>query len=119
MKSCPKRADESLARLYQVYHLNESVVSGGYSVISPESAGALNAAQYAVNEKYPAVEIDFEVMTAKMQVVAGFNYRLDVAVTLIGDETCSMQNFEVYQGFKNDYILKSSTALTSQECPSV
>ena len=119
MKLCRKRADESLARLYQFNHPNESVISGGYSAISPESAGAQNAAQYAVSEKYPSVETDFEVMTAKMQVIAGFNYRLDVAVTLVGDETCSMQNFEVYEGFSNDYILKSNTALTSQQCPSV
>ena len=54
-----------------------------------------------------------------MQVVAGFNYRLDVAVTLVGDETCSMQNFVVYEGFSDEYTLKSNTALTSQQCPSI
>ena len=119
MKLCPKRADASHARLYQFNHPNESVVLGGLSVISPESAGAQNAAQYAVSEKYPSVETDFEVITAEMQVVAGLIYSLDVAVTIVGDETCSMQNFVVYEGYSDEYILQSNTALTSQKCPYV
>lgn len=105
-------------RYYQFDDLSESVVLGGLSPIAPDNAIAYRCAEYAVSVSYPSEETEFEVISAKYQATSGYLFHLDVAVTLIEDESCSMQKFVVQEAFSGSHKLISKTALTAQQCPS-
>ena len=110
---------ESQTRYYQLFDLWKSVVLGGLTPISPGNANVESAAEYAVSVSYPSVETESEVISAKYQTTNGYLYYVDVAVTLIEDESCSMQNFVVQEAFSDgSHKLISKKALTSQQCPS-
>jgi hypothetical protein len=59
-----------------------------------------------------------KVVTAKMQVVAGYKYDMNVAVTFKGNKSCSMQNYVVWQlpTLAPTYELVSKTAMTEIRC---
>lgn len=95
---------------------------GGYFPVSTTDAGALDAAKYAVSVLFPSDTTSVKITAAKGQVINGMKYDLDVAVTFIGDESCSMHNFVVLairlRNKASPYTLMSNKALTSQECES-
>ena len=59
-----------------------------------------------------------KVVTAKMQVVAGYKYDMNVAVTFRGNKSCSMQNYVVWEmpTLTPTYELVSKTAMTAIRC---
>lgn len=59
-----------------------------------------------------------KVVTAKKQVVAGYQYDMNVAVTYRANKTCSMQNYVVWQlpTVTATYQLMSNKALTEMRC---
>lgn len=93
---------------------------GGYFLVDPTDAGAVDAAKYAVSILFPSNTTSIMITAAQGQVVNGMKYDLDVAVTFNGDESCSMHNFVVLairlRNKASPYTLMSNNALTSQEC---
>lgn len=93
---------------------------GGYSTLDPKDLEAKKAAKYAVTKSYPAVRATIRVMTASCQVVSGWNYKMDVAVTFAANKSCSMHNYVVYKDFDTrvtqPYTLKSATSLPLLKC---
>ena len=60
-----------------------------------------------------------KVVTARMQVVAGYKYDMNVAVTFRANKSCSMQNYVVWQmptQTMATYQLMSKKALTAMRC---
>lgn len=116
------RPDESLFlfHFYKVLNLL-SLLSGGWSTQDPKNIEVRKAARYAISVSYPTGTISAKVVTAKSQVVSGYTYDLNVAVTFIGNKSCSMQNYVVWKvgdpKAPTPYKLLSKKALTSQECP--
>lgn len=98
------------------------LLSGGWSTQDPKNIEVRKAARYAVSVSYPTGTISAKVVTAKSQVVSGYSYDLNVAVTFIGNKSCSMQNYVVWKvgdpKAPSPYKLVSKRALTSQLCPS-
>ena len=99
-----------------------SVFSGGWSILDPKDAEAKKAAKYAVSVTYPAAKTSMKVVAARVQVVNGYNYDMNVAVTFIANRSCSMQNYVVWKSgdprLTSPYSLTSKKALTSQKCRS-
>ena len=97
------------------------LLSGGWSTQDPKNIEVRKAARYAVSVSYPTGTISAKVVTAKSQVVSGYSYDLNVAVTFIGNKSCSMQNYVVWKvgdpKAPSPYKLVSKKALTSQLCP--
>lgn len=95
-------------------------IVGGYSTLDPKDLEAKKAAKYAVSVTYPAVRATIKVMTASCQVVSGWNYDVNVAVTFTVNKTCSVHNYVVYKDFDTrvtqPYKLKSATPLPSLKC---
>ena len=98
------------------------LLSGGWSTQDPKNIEVRKAARYAVSVSYPTGTISAKVVTAKSQVVSGYSYDLNVAVTFVGNKSCSMQNYVVWKvgdpKAPSPYKLVSKRALTSQLCPS-
>ena len=91
--------------------------------MDPKLAAVKDAAKYAVSLTYPSSKTAIKVVRARRQTVNGYNYDMDVAVTYIGNRSCSMQNYMVYSSFGTPpnavtYNLKSWTPLPSQKCRS-
>ena len=90
--------------------------------MDPKDAEAKKAAKYAVSVTYPEGKTSMKVVAAKVQMVAGMNYDMDIAVTFIANRSCSMQNYVVWKsgvtGLSSPYSLTSKKALTSQKCRS-
>jgi hypothetical protein len=93
---------------------------GGYSTLDPKDLEAKKAAKYAVTKSYPGVRATIRVMTASCQVVSGWNYNMNVAVTFAVNKSCSMHNYVVYRDFDTrvtqPYKLKSATPLPLLKC---
>jgi hypothetical protein len=93
---------------------------GGYSTLDPKDLEAKKAAKYAVTKSYPAVRTTIRVMTASCQVVSGWNYNMNVAVTFAANKSCAMHNYVVYKDFDTrvtqPYTLKSATPLPLLKC---
>ena len=89
--------------------------------MDPQSVEANIPASYGVFVSYPFGTTSLEVVSATYQVVNGINYDMNVAVTTVGNGSCTMQNFVVLRVAENrlpfPFVLKSKTELTSQECP--
>lgn len=106
---------------YKVLNLL-SLLLGGWSTQDPKNIEVRKAARYAVSVSYPTGTISAKVVTAKSQVVSGYTYDLNVAVTFVGNKSCSMQNYVVWKvgdpKAPSPYKLVSKRALTSQLCPS-
>lgn len=109
-----------------IFHLYKALIllyllSGGWSTQDPNNIEVRKAARYATSVSYPTGTISSNVVTAKSQVVAGNTYDLNVAVTFIGNKSCSMQNYVVWKvgdpKAPTPYKLASKKALTSQLCP--
>ena len=92
--------------------------SGGYNTADPKSATVRKAAKFGISQTYQAGTTTFKILTAKMQVVAGYKYDMNVAVTFKGNKSCSMQNYVVWQlpTVTATYQLVSKTALTAMRC---
>ena len=90
--------------------------------MDPENEGAIEAAEYAASISYPSDTTSVQVVSAQFQMVAGKLYDMNVAVTIEDDGSCSMHNYVVINfadpRLSQPYKLKSTTALTSLECPS-
>ena len=88
--------------------------------MDPRDAEAKKAAKYAVSVTYPSGTTSMKIIAAQRQMVSGWNYDLNLAVTFLGNRSCSMQNFVVWkQGDPKatpPYKLTSKMALTTQTC---
>lgn len=92
--------------------------SGGYNTVAANSTTVRRAARYGVSQTYPVGTTTMKVVTAKMQVVAGYKYDMNVAVTFKGNKSCSMQNYVVWEmpTLTPTYQLMSKTAMTEIRC---
>ena len=92
--------------------------------MDPKLAAVKDAAKYAVSLTYPSSKTGIKVVRARYQTVQGYNYDMDVAVTYVGNRSCSMQNYLVYASLATPtnvvvtYKLRSWTPLPSQKCRS-
>lgn len=76
------------------------------------------AARYGVSQTFPPGRTTHRIVKAKMQVVAGYKYDMNVAVTFIANRSCSMQNYVVWQmpTATPTYELVSNKAMTATRC---
>jgi hypothetical protein len=90
--------------------------SGGYSTADINSVAVKKAARFGVSQTYPPGKTTHRTVTAKMQVVAGYKYDMNVAVTFIANRSCSMQNYVVWQmaTATPTYQLVSKKAMTAR-----
>ena len=111
-----------LARVHLCLFTQINFLVGGWSILDPKDAEAKKAGRYAVSTTYPSGKTTMRVVSAKCQIVSGWNYDLNVAVTFIGNRSCSMQNYVVWKvgdpNAPSPYKVTKQTALTSQKCKS-
>lgn len=74
-----------------------------------------DAAQFAVNSEYTESNVNYEIVEALQQVVAGMNYNLTVKITDNATSGCSLHRYKVYRKFDQTYLLTLSTDLGACE----
>ena len=82
---------------------------GGYKVVAVTDAGAVAAADFALDAQFQKTDVEFElgeIVKAERQIVQGSNYRLCMEVTAEGEEPSFVQAV-VYVDLKNNRKLSS------------
>lgn len=82
---------------------------GGYKVVAVSDAGAVAAADFALDAQFQKTDVEFElgeIVKAERQIVQGSNYRLCMEVTAEGEEPSFVQAV-VYVDLKNNRKLSS------------
>ena len=77
-----------------------------------------NAANFAVHNQYPNDNVNFSIIQAFQQVVAGLNYDITIRITDLQSSICSMHRYKVFQALDQTYFLADVVALTDTSCPS-
>lgn len=106
--------NENLAQAVSITFFLELTV-GGWSKADITSDSVKGAAQFAVNSEYTESNVNYEIVEALQQVVAGMNYNLTVKITDNATSSCSMHRYKVYRKFDQTYLLTLSTDLGACE----
>lgn len=96
----------------------EGIITGGWSPADKNSDRVKDAAKFAVHNQYPNDNVDFSIIQALQQVVAGLKYDLTIRVTELSSKICSMHQYKVLHTLDQTYLLLDSQALTDTPCPS-
>lgn len=73
---------------------------GGWTPVPVDDDKIQTNAAFAIRTKYPGIgNIDFVVLGASKQVVAGMNYNIEVRVTIPGESKCSVDRFTIWDRF--------------------
>ena len=84
---------------------------GGWSKADITSDNVKDAAKFAVNSEYTESDVNYEIVEALQQVVAGMNYNLTLKITDNSSSACSLHRYKVYRKFDQTYLLTLSTDL--------
>lgn len=71
---------------------------GGWKKADVTSAPVISAVKFALLTRYPNESIDYKVVDAKQQVVAGMKYEILVENKMAGKD-CFMERYEVWDRF--------------------
>jgi hypothetical protein len=96
---------DSRGRIYEPKVDPNQDMPGGYTEADPNDLHVQKAAKFAVSKSFDDNYIDFTVIDAQTQVVAGINYKLLIDVEF-KDGSCRPENFVVYDHF-GEYSLTS------------
>lgn len=93
---------------------------GGYTNISVSDLNAIAAATFAVNSEYPSGTVTYDILSASSQIVAGTNYKLQIAITETANRNCIVKNYVVFQSLPNmggTFSVSSSVKDENTTCP--
>jgi hypothetical protein len=84
---------------------------GGFKSIPVDSEECQTHAAFAVKSKYPLFDnIQFVVLGAASQVVAGMNYDLEVKVKIPSENRCSVDRYRVWDRFGTMQLISFDSA---------
>jgi hypothetical protein len=92
---------------------------GGYTGLSTTDPQAIAAANFAINSEYTIGKVTYDILSASIQIVAGTNYKIQVAVTDITTKTCIVKTYIVLKNLPNNgggFVL-SSSVIENSKCP--
>jgi Cystatin domain len=81
--------------------------AGGWSIVSVDDAGVVDAGSFASRETYKTNYVSHRVISAQQQVVAGMNYKLRIDTTISPDNACKSNDFIVWNRFGEKQITSS------------
>lgn len=84
--------------------------AGGWSAADKTSVGVVAAAEFAVSQGYSGGVIDFQIIEAVQQVVAGMNYDLTIKVTL-PSSISRMHRYKIFRKLDQSHHLNETSDL--------
>jgi hypothetical protein len=97
---------------------------GGWRPANKSSIHVINATEFAVTQEFDLVNVDYEIISAYQQIVAGTKYNLTVAITDKSNSNCSMYEYIVLHNLYSCkdcpvYELLEDTATTGCPFPAI
>ena len=118
----------SLSLLFAMAHLlmaTAQIQEGGYKTgglipADPTRPDVVQAANFALNERYFVEDITYKILSASDRVVAGRLYYLKIAVTETDPASCTVMSYEVWDKAgapaDNQYTLQSAKEQFNEKC---
>jgi hypothetical protein len=98
----------------------EPFVTGNRVRVSPTDEYVVKAAVYALGDRYILDAIDYKILSAEQQMVAGKNFWLTISVAETSPTTCTVMSYKVWEqyGTATPYELLEDTEISqvTQEC---
>lgn len=69
---------------------------GGMNPVDPKRPDVVEAAKFALNDRYYVEDISYKILTSLAQSISGMKYFLKIAVTETHPDSCTVMSYEVW-----------------------
>ena len=92
----------------------EPYVTGNKVSVSPTDEYVVKAAQFALNDRYALDAIDYKILSAQQQMVAGKIFYLTISVAETSPTTCTEMRYKVWEqyGQSISYVMQEDTEIS-------
>jgi hypothetical protein len=96
----------------------EPYVTGNRVRVSTNDPYVLRAATYALNDRYALDAIDYKILSAEQQMVAGKFFFMDISVAETSPTSCTVMRYKVWDQAGGSYEIQDDTQLSQvfQQC---
>jgi len=92
-------------------------VPGSWSTADIRDNAIVEATKFAIEQKFPNLKVEYDLVSAKKQVVAGMNYYMVVNVRNVANHPCQVYHFQVYDRWGTRSLQLSD--MVSNHCSSL
>lgn len=89
---------------------SEPFITGNKVRVSPTSAEVVKAANFAVSDRYALDTIQYKILSAEQQMVAGKIFYLTISVAETSPTTCTVMRYKLWEqyGFPDPYEMQET-----------
>jgi hypothetical protein len=97
---------------------SEPYVTGNRVRVSTSDPYVVSAAKFALSDRYVLDSVDYKILSAEQQMVAGKFFWMDISVAESGPTFCTLMRYKVWDQFNGSYEKLDNTQVSqvSQQC---